>query len=485
MSGVDQLVEILAAVVAGAVVALVVLVVVLLIQRNRNKNLKTMQASLNDSLTETQKAVEEGQQKVKSLEDELTNTSNNVTRLEAEKNSKDELLNSVRVDIDRERQAKEKAQQKVNDVGQINSRLETELTNERSKLAEQGVFLENAKQQLSDAFDSLSGKALQTNRAELLKDLQREKDNTRTTVNGLVQPIGVSLQKLQTSHASLDTRVSELSQGTNNLGNETRNLVNALRRPEVRGDWGEFQLIQCVEFAGMLENVNFDTEVTTPSGNQRIDMVINLPSDRQVIVDSKTPMDAYLSAWSTQDEDERERHLERHATQVKKRMEELSRKSYWDALPKTPDFVVLFIPSDVFYSAALKRQPALLRQSTERSVFIATPTTLIALLRVVQMGWREVKLAQEAHEIARLGDELYKYTRTLMNHFTDLHKGLDNSVKAYNGIIGSIDSRFIPKAKQLGEKISTREESLDELKTISAELRESRHTEAMNGVDEG
>ena len=369
--------------------------------------------------------------------------------------------------------------------GQINSRLETELTNERSKLAEQGVFLENAKQQLSDAFDSLSGKALQTNRAELLKDLQREKDNTRTTVNGLVQPIGVSLQKLQTSHASLDTRVSELSQGTNNLGNETRNLVNALRRPEVRGDWGEFQLIQCVEFAGMLENVNFDTEVTTPSGNQRIDMVINLPSDRQVIVDSKTPMDAYLSAWSTQDEDERERHLERHATQVKKRMEELSRKSYWDALPKTPDFVVLFIPSDVFYSAALKRQPALLRQSTERSVFIATPTTLIALLRVVQMGWREVKLAQEAHEIARLGDELYKYTRTLMNHFTDLHKGLDNSVKAYNGIIGSIDSRFIPKAKQLGEKISTREESLDELKTISAELRESRHTEAMNGVDEG
>lgn len=428
MSALEQLMEIPQFVVWLAFATMVGLIVVVWNQRNRITDQKAERSLLNDRLERTTKESGEAQKKVESLEEDLKQTSTSVTRLEAE------------------------------------------LKHERDKLAEQGAFLENAKQLLGDTFVSLSSKALQTNREELLKDLRRETDNTQNVVGGLVKPINDDLRKLESSHSSLNTRIEELSRSTAGLGEETNKLITALRRPEIRGQWGELQLEQCFELAGLQRDIHFRKQPAISDGQRRPDYVVNLPGERHIVVDAKTPIDAWLSALDAENDQERSALWKRHAGNVKKSAQDLSAKRYWDAFPQSPEFVVMFIPSDAFYSAALQHDSGLLQYSVNKRVIIATPTNLIALLLIIHMGWQEVKLAREADKIRRQGHELYRQAGTLVDRMLAIRRGLVSSVKAYDGAVGSLN-RYFTRVETFSEPVSISSEELPEFEAIAMDPR--------------
>ncbi|MCY4527391.1 MAG: DNA recombination protein RmuC [Anaerolineaceae bacterium] len=384
-----------------------------------------------------------------------------------------------------------KLRDELDDARSEKRQLETQQRNDREKL----TFLDEAEKRLGVTFKDVASNVLQDTRESLVQTFDQKQENAKqdlqhrqNAIQEMVRPIDQSLKDLQEANtslkASMSTRLEEVVSASNRLQNETTKLATALRRPEVRGSWGELILNQCVEFTGMKKYVSY-LEQSETDDNKRADMIVRLPNKRQIIVDSKAPLDAYSDACNTQDENVRTVLLKKHASQVREKVKALSSKKYQDKYTPSPDFVVMFLPHEGLFSAALEQEPELIQFGIQGNVLIATPTTLIALLRAVHMGWREVEMAEHAREISRLGEELHNYTRTLLEHVDDIRKGLARSVNAYNKTVGSLDNRFIPKAKQLGEKISTRDETLQELKTIPAEIRESRHLEALNGIDEG
>lgn len=453
MGGLENQIEISGFVALVAAIAIVGLCVAWLHQRNRITNLEAMRASLDVRLTEAQQTAKDAQQKSDELQDKLTDASNTVTGLERD------------------------------------------LKHEQKKSADQGQFLENSKQQLNDAFKALAGDALRDNRQSLTNDLKRSQDSAQEdlqhrqdAIKEMVRPIDQKLKDLQNTNvsmqASVSTSLENLTSVSSGLKDETSKLVNALRqRPEVRGRWGEVELERCVELAGMDEHVLWEKQVTVSNGARRPDLVVTLPNNRQIVVDAKTPIDAYLSAIEAQDDASRKNHLQRHAKHVRNSMDQLSGKQYWKSFSNSPDFVVMFIPGEAFYSAALQHDRALLESSVDKKVIIASPTNLIALLLIVQLGWREVELAKEAEEIGILGRELYKRASTLMSAIADIRKGLDSNVKAYNKAVGSLNN-YIPQVKRLGEFRSIDGGNLSEPESFdNNELRTPRHQELPEGHD--
>lgn len=334
---------------------------------------------------------------------------------------------------------------------------------------------ELALENLKATFAALSGEALSANNqsflhlaTETLKQFQAKAEGDlkvrEQAVENLVKPIREALEKTHVqiqglegqrkeAYGALNKHLEQLAQSQQTLQSETRNLVNALRKPEVRGRWGELSLKRLAELAGMIEYCDFVEQETrdSPEGRQRPDMIVKLPDAREIVVDVKTPLDAYLSAVEAGDEASRKAHLERHTRLVRERVRELSAKAYWNQFPNSPEFVVLFIPGDQFLAAALDNDPSLLEEALKNRVILATPTSFVALLRAVAYGWRQSALAENAQKIRELGEEMYARLATFAEHFVNVGKGLDNAVVHYNKAVGSFETKLMPGARKFTE----------------------------------
>jgi len=350
--------------------------------------------------------------------------------------------------------------------------MEVQLQQERKAAVEKLEVLDQAQARFSDAFKALSAEALRHNNTSFLElakaTLEKTQEHAKsdlekrqTAIDSLVKPMRESLDKVDAkinelekartgAYESLTTQVRSLAESQNFLRTETGNLVRALRSPIVRGRWGEIQLRRVVEIAGMVDHCDFleQTTVHTEDGRMRPDMIVHLPAGKTIVVDAKASLNAYLEALEASDDDARVTRLQQHAAQVRGHIEKLSRKAYWEQFESAPDFVILFLPGEVFFSAALERDPMLIEFGADKKIILATPTTLIALLRAVCYGWRQEKLAQNAREISQLGSELYKRFADLSLHFGRLGKSLNSSVEAFNKAAGNIETRVLVTARK-------------------------------------
>lgn len=352
---------------------------------------------------------------------------------------------------------------------------ETELESSRSNLAEQKkVFTEN-QNQLIDSFKLLSHEALQSNNHsfletakssldKILSETKGELDKRHEAMGGLITPLKDSLKRYeaqikameegrQHAYGELTQRLKSLSSSQEELQKETGNLVNALRAPQVRGRWGELTLRRVVEMAGMSQYCDYQEQVSVESetGRLRPDMVVTLPSNRVLVVDAKVSLAAYLDSEEATNETDRKECLTRHASQLRVHMQQLSAKSYWSQFDDTPEFVVMFIPGESFFSAALEHDRTLIEDGMSKNVILATPTTLIALLKAVAYGWRQEQMAENAREVGALGKQLYERLRTLSGHINDMGKGLTRANESYNKAVASLESRVFPTARKFKE----------------------------------
>jgi len=316
--------------------------------------------------------------------------------------------------------------------------------------ADRQTLLDKADERLRDTFQSLAADALKDNRASFF-------DLARTSFEGYRQPITDTLkrvdQRLQHAERERVEAYSRLSEQVLALGATTGTLSRALRTPAVRGRWGEMQLRRVVEIAGMLQRCDFDEQPGLQSENGRLrpDLLIHLPGGRQIVVDAKAPLEAFLEAQECTDEESRTIRLQGHARQVRDHMDRLGSKAYWEQLADSPDMVVMFLPGETLFSAALQQDLTLIEHGLEQRVLLASPITLIALLTTIAHTWRQEALTENYREVARLGKEFYERLATFADRFDDVRKRLDGAVQAYNEAAGSLESRVLVSARRLRE----------------------------------
>ncbi|UCE63721.1 MAG: DNA recombination protein RmuC [Nitrospirota bacterium] len=378
---------------------------------------------------------------------------------------------------------------------------ETKIMEAEKNLAAQQTLLEEAKTTLSDTFKSLAAEALAGNNAGFLtlaeqkfKALKEEAssdlDQRKTSIEALIQPLSQTLTSYQKESKELeDKRIRELSSvgeqlrqlssDQSTLRTETAKLVNALQKPQVRGRWGEITLRKTAELAGMSPHCDFieQESVETETGRLRPDMVVKLPAAREVIVDSKVPLEAFLESLGAKTDEEREAALVRHAAQVKQHVNKLASKDYWEQFKSAPEFVVLFIPNDSFLSAAAEKDSSLIESAIGKNVVIATPTTFIALLRAIAYGWRQEQVAESAQRISALGQELSDRMATLADHLIKVGGSLAKAVESYNAAVASLESRILPSARKFKQLGAGSKKEIEELQVIEQQPREPTHPE--------
>ena len=376
--------------------------------------------------------------------------------------------------------------------------LQTELAHERNSAQEKLALLDDAQRKLSEAFQALSAEALRRNNTSFLElaNVSLEKfqesakgdlEKRQMAITELVKPVRESLDKVDAkiqeiektragAYEALTVQVRTMMEAQGQLRMETGNLVAALRSPVVRGRWGEVQLRRVVEMAGMLSHCDFleQASVTTETGRLRPDLVVNLPGGRQIVVDAKAPLAAYLEAMEARDEPARMAKLEVHATQIRAHIDALTRKAYWEQFAQAPEFVVLFLPGESFFSAALERDPALIEYGTERKVILATQTTLISLLKAVFYGWRQQHLAENAEEIASLGRELYKRLSDMSGHMEKMGRSLNGAVEHFNKLAATTESRVLVTARKFRDLEPAQPggelETMSQVETVARQL---------------
>ena len=354
----------------------------------------------------------------------------------------------------------------------------------RAKLAAVEIALQNERE-ISARFDAIAADALRKNNETFLELAAGRLGQKEQAVEQLVAPLRESLKQVdgkiqqlevarQGAYSELRTQVAELAQTQKDLRSETGNLVGALRdRPNVRGRWGEIQLKRVVEMAGMVEHCDFETQkhVATEDGRLRPDLVVSLPGGKSVVVDAKFAGQAYLESLGAKDDDERLAKLRDHARQVRDHVTKLSHKSYWSQFEQTPEFVVLFIPGETYLSAALEQDPGLIEDGVNQQVIIATPTTLIALLRAVAYGWRQETIAESARAISEIGRDLYTRLGTFTEHVAKVGRGLESAIRSYNEAVGSLESRVLPTARKFKDNGIAPAAELAELDVIDRSIR--------------
>ncbi|MBP7588378.1 MAG: DNA recombination protein RmuC [Thermoanaerobaculia bacterium] len=367
------------------------------------------------------------------------------------------------------------------------SELEAESSGLKAQVAgydEKVKAFETAESRLTDAFQNLASHALTRNNQQFLalakENLERlqseakgDLEQRQQAIAAVVEPIQLALGKIDAevrrvessrleAYGALSEQVKSLLGSQEKLQLETGNLVKALRRPEARGRWGEMQLRRVVEFAGMLNHVDFVEQESsnTDEGRRRPDLIVRLPGGRSVVVDAKTPLDAYLSAIEARTEEERAIHLIAHARQLKEQVRKLAQTAYTSQFADTPEFVVLFLPSDAFFTAALEQEPGLIEDAFQQSVLIATPATLVALLKTVYYGWRQESLTENAQKIAAEARELYNRVRIFSEHIDKVGKGLEDAVKAHNKASSAFASRVLPQGRRVEELGAATEKKL-------------------------
>jgi DNA recombination protein RmuC len=389
-------------------------------------------------------------------------------------------------------------------------RIELEILRARIKTddtvsAEREQALIRAREQLQGVFGALARDSLQSN-SDVFLQLARERltnqqldaasalKEREAAIESLVQPIREALTKTELqiqsiereridAFATLRSQIEGLASGQNLLSRETRNLVTALRRPEVRGQWGEITLKRLVELSGMAAYIDFTEQPhhVTDSGAIRPDMIVHMPERRDIVVDVKTPLEAYLAAVEAPDDEERALQLRRHAHIVGARVRELSSKQYWSQFEHSPDFVVLFLPGDQFLAAALQENPGLLDEALRQNVMLATPTSLVALLKAVAYGWKQTVLADNAAEIRRLGEDVYKRLAVFGEHLGKLGKALGSSVESFNKAVGSLEQQVLPAARRFPELGLRVERDLAPIEPVGTLTRTPRVGDAATG----
>jgi DNA recombination protein RmuC len=372
--------------------------------------------------------------------------------------------------------------------------LATRLKSEETLAAEREAAVTQAEQRLAATFARVANESLSSSSETFLRLAQEnlskhqvaaaaELTERQTAIAALVQPIQEVLSKAAQqiaeiekarleSFGSIRTQLASMTAGQQELQQETRNLVSALRRPQVRGQWGELTLRRVVELAGMVEYCDFIEQATVSSedGRLRPDMIVRLPERGEIVIDVKTPLEAYLAAVEAKSDSERQVALQRHARNVADRVRELSAKAYWSQFRQSPEFVVLFIPGDQFLSAAVSENPALLEDALRQKVVLATPTSLVALLKAVAYGWREVSLARNAEEIRALAVEMYERLAPFTEHLARLGRNLETAVKTFNEAVGSLEHMVLPSARKLtdlGVRAKRPLESLGNVGTVA------------------
>lgn len=369
---------------------------------------------------------------------------------------------------------------------------QSQLKSQQQLDQERQASLQLAMERLSSNFDAVAGQTLRSNSEVFLK-LAREHlgqhhqaaaaslSEREKAIETLVTPIREALHKTEQqisriekeraeAFGSLRMSLETVTLGQQALQKETRNLVTALRRPEVRGQWGELTLKRLVELAGMVEHCDFTEQAhtVTETGALRPDMIVHMPDGRSLVVDVKTPLDAYLQAVEADNDEARNAALQRHAQLIAERVRQLSAKSYWAQFETSPDFVILFIPGDQFLSAALAENSSLLEDAIRQDVIIATPSSFVALLKAVAYGWRQTALAENAQTIRDLGADLYKRLNVLNTHLTKLSRNLNGSVEAFNSAMGSLERQVLPGARKFTELGIRPDKELETIEPIDA-----------------